>query len=173
MRKPPHVIDIFLLPGEIYFGDQNTRIRTLLGSCVAITLWHPRRLIGGMCHFMLPSRGRKTEGDLDGRYADEAMQFLVREMSDAGTMPEEYEAKLFGGGNMLPFVRRKKMDCEDVACRNIRASRELLAQHGIRIIAEHVGERGHRNVWFDIWSGQVWLRYSGLKAGAGGLRQSR
>ena len=57
MRKPPHVIEIFLQPGDFYFGDKDTRIRTILGSCVSITLWHPTRLIGGMCHFLLPFRG--------------------------------------------------------------------------------------------------------------------
>src|SRR5439155_18563598 len=50
MRKPTAYLEIFLQPGEWYFGDADTRIRTLLGSCVAITMWHPRRCLGGMCH---------------------------------------------------------------------------------------------------------------------------
>ena len=52
------ILEIFLQPGEFYFGEGKTRIRTLLGSCVAITLWHPRLHIGGMSHYMLPSRPR-------------------------------------------------------------------------------------------------------------------
>jgi chemotaxis protein CheD len=32
-------------------------IRTVLGSCVSITLWHPVKRVGGMCHFLLPTRG--------------------------------------------------------------------------------------------------------------------
>ena len=32
MRKPPHVIEVFLQPGEWYFGDRQTRMRTLLGN---------------------------------------------------------------------------------------------------------------------------------------------
>ena len=48
MKKPADAIEIFLHPGEFYFGDRHTRIRTLLGSCVSIILWHPRLLIGGM-----------------------------------------------------------------------------------------------------------------------------
>ena len=50
MKKPQSVIEIFLQPGELWFGDEQTRIRTILGSCVAVTLWHPGRRIGGMCH---------------------------------------------------------------------------------------------------------------------------
>ncbi|MBL8511280.1 MAG: chemotaxis protein CheD, partial [Betaproteobacteria bacterium] len=58
MSDTSFVMDIFLQPGEFYFGDADTRIRTLLGSCVSITMWHPTRRIGGMCHYMLPTRGR-------------------------------------------------------------------------------------------------------------------
>lgn len=86
MKKPAHVVEIFLQPGESYFGDKNTRIRTLLGSCVSITLWHPHLLIGGMCHYLLPDRGGKSStGELDGRYADEAIQILLKEVRAAGT----------------------------------------------------------------------------------------
>lgn len=45
MRRATDVIDIFLQPGEHYVGDADCTIRTLLGSCVSITLWHPAKLI--------------------------------------------------------------------------------------------------------------------------------
>jgi len=45
-EKPPFVIDIFLQPGELYFGDRHTRIRTVLGSCVSVVFWHPEKLLG-------------------------------------------------------------------------------------------------------------------------------
>ncbi|MCK6396767.1 MAG: chemotaxis protein CheD, partial [Zoogloea sp.] len=94
----PAAIDIFLQPGEVYFGDRGTRIRTVLGSCVSITFWHPRLLLGGMCHIMLPGRIGKAPDEPDGRYADEAVSLLVDEMRAAGTQPRDYQAKLFGGG---------------------------------------------------------------------------
>ena len=65
--------EVFLQPGGFYFGGGRTRISTLLGSCISITLWHPARRIGGMCHFMLPTRGQPAGAPLDGRYADEAL----------------------------------------------------------------------------------------------------
>ena len=62
MSDPAGVLDVLLGPGDLYFGDRHTRIRTLLGSCVAITLWHPVALIGGMCHYMMPTRhGRHVQ----------------------------------------------------------------------------------------------------------------
>ncbi|MDO8775427.1 MAG: chemotaxis protein CheD, partial [Burkholderiaceae bacterium] len=88
MDKPAHTVDIFLQPGEVYFGGRDTRIRTLLGSCVAITMWHPGMLAGGMCHYMLPGAPTGRRGALDGRYADEAMELMLCEICNAYTSPD-------------------------------------------------------------------------------------
>ena len=169
MNKPDHVIEIFLQPGDFYFGDVNTRIRTILGSCVSITMWHPTRLIGGMCHFLLPSRPKQADAALDGRYADEAMQMFLQEIGDAGTHPAEYRVKVFGGGNMFrkakpvdsgkPLAGRADRKPEmDVAGKNVLVARSLIDLHGFKIDAEDLGGNGHRQLLFDIWSGHVWLR---------------
>ena len=54
MKKPANAAEVVLAPGQVSFATCPTRLRTLLGSCVAFTFWHPQRRIGGMCHFMLP-----------------------------------------------------------------------------------------------------------------------
>ncbi|MBI1174656.1 MAG: chemotaxis protein CheD [Sideroxydans sp.] len=160
MKKPGRAIEVTLQPGEFYFGDGNTRIRTLLGSCIAITMWHPQSKIGGMCHFMLPSRSIKPKDVLDGRYADEAMQLFLREIRAAFTKPGEYQVKLFGGGNMFDrSAQHDEENCKNIPCHNVAAARRLLQQNGFHIVAEHVGMSGHRNVVFDIWNGNVWLRH--------------
>lgn len=167
--KPKHVLEVFLQPGEFYFGDASMRIRTLLGSCVSITLWHPKRLIGGMCHYMLPGRGGRRHATPDGRYADEAIALFLREIAAAKTHPAEYEAKLFGGGNMFSHGGAKKIERRSpaspmrrkpasISLTNIDAGRKLLKQHGFRIKAEDAGGDGQRHVIFDISSGHVWVR---------------
>jgi len=156
MQLNPAAIDIFLQPGEIFFGDSDTRIRTILGSCVAITLWHPRRHIGGMCHYMLPSRrkGKKIDA-LNGKYADEALLLLLKEILRAGTNPYDYEVKLFGGGNMFAPRAREHLN---VADRNVTAGRALLKRHGFTVLVEHLGGRGHRQIIYEVGSGDVWVR---------------
>lgn len=167
MHKPPHVIEIYLQPGELWFGDENTRIRTILGSCVAITLWHPRRRIGGMCHYMLPNRARARDVALDGRYADEAMALLIKEIQGSKSQPREFEAKLFGGGRMFNHGYCEGKHCaSQVHVRNIEAGRALVAQHGIPLKAEHLGGHGHRQVILDIWSGHAWMKHTPLPAHA-------
>lgn len=150
------VREVFLNPGEFFFGGGETRISTLLGSCVSITLWHPRHRIGGMCHYMLTDRQRSSTMPLDGRFGSEAFALFLQQVEAAGTRPGEYQAKLFGGANMLSGPGGEKMD---IGPRNIEHGRQLLATHHIALIAEHVGGSGRRKLHFDLRSGDVWLAF--------------
>jgi chemotaxis protein CheD len=158
LPAPPDVLEIFLQPGELYFGEEKTRIRTLLGSCVAVSLWHPRLRIGGMCHYMLPHRPvRGDDEPLDGRYAEEAMHLFMRELRRSRTSPADYQVKLFGGGRMFEHVDRTRRHI-DISERNMQAGRDLVARHGFRLQAHDMGGQGHRNVILDLWSGDVWIK---------------
>ncbi len=161
MQKPDHVIEIFLQPGDHYFGDRDIRIRTVLGSCISMTFWHPRLLVGGMCHYMLPNRSHERRGTstarIDGRYADEAIALLMQEIDAIGSSHREFEVKLFGGGNMFPG--RSNVE-NHVGARNVETARLLVAKYGFNCVAEHMGGHGHRNVMFDVWNGDVWVRHT-------------
>lgn len=162
MNAATPVIDIFLQPGEFYFGERDTRIRTLLGSCVAITLWHAQRRIGGMCHYMLPTRRGDRSEQPDGKYADEAVQLFQREIAASGTRAGDYQAKLFGGGQMFAAVPGGHYT--DVSSKNMQAGRALLTGLGLHVTAEDLGGNGHRQIIFDIASGDVWVRRHALPA---------
>ncbi|VXC96347.1 putative chemoreceptor glutamine deamidase CheD [Pseudomonas sp. 8Z] len=152
MHKPNGVIEVFLQPGDLYFGDRYTRIRTLLGSCVSLVLWHKHELLGGMCHYMLPTR-KHCDGKFDGRYADEALHLLIKEIRNSGTQAKDYRISLFGGGNM--FGNRAQ---QHVGQQNVHAGLTLLEAHGLHCHARHAGGDGYRNLIFDVWSGHVSLR---------------
>jgi chemotaxis protein CheD len=147
---------IVLRPGDFHFGGGQTRISTLLGSCVSITLWHPRKHIGGMCHYMMTERQRSADATLDGRYASEAFELFLRHVEAAGTRACEYQAKLFGGANMFAGGTRGVMD---IGPRNVDYGRQLLLAKNIALIAEHVAGSGRRKLHFDLWSGDVWLAF--------------
>ncbi len=161
MHKPLHVIEIFLQPGELYFGDRDTRIRTVLGSCVSLTFWHPALLVGGMCHYMLSSRSTErrviSAQALDGRYADEAIAMMVKEVDAVGVPCREYQVKLFGGGNMFPW---RSNPVSHVGLKNVETAHKLVAKHGFNCVAKQLGGEGHRNVIFDVWSGDVWVKHA-------------
>lgn len=148
-------IDVFLQPGDLFVGDAGYRIRTLLGSCVSITLWHPASRLGGMSHFLLPTRGgTRPAAKLDGRYGDEALTRMLEEFHQAGVSPADCQAKIFGGGNMFPDQVREGEAA--VGQRNGQAARALLVSHGIPLVSESLYGLGHRQIIFDIASGDVW-----------------
>jgi len=152
------ILDVFLQPGDFHFGAGRTRISTLLGSCISITLWHPARLIGGMCHFMLPSRGLPAGVPLDGRYADEALAMFDQAVAAALSRPADYQVKVFGGGNMLSRPGEGS-ELMNIATRNVDSAYALLARHGYQPTVAHCGGQGHRKLFFDLWTGHVWLAH--------------
>jgi chemotaxis protein CheD len=155
MRKPQNIQEIYLKPGELYFSDHRARIRTILGSCVSVVLWHPKLRNGGMCHFMLPSRGRVGKS-LDGRYADEALAILLRDIDARGVPRDEYQVKIFGGGQMFGDTGTV---FSSLGLRNTHAARDLIIANSFEITCEHLGGTGHRSLIFEVWSGDVWMKH--------------
>ncbi|WP_187363102.1 chemotaxis protein CheD [Massilia aquatica] len=151
----PHasVIDIFLQPGDYFVGDAEFRVRTLLGSCVSITLWHPGSRVGAMSHFLLP--GRSKDGHPDARYGNDALDLMAAGLRALGVDACECEAKVFGGGNMFPSHRSHH---PAIGSQNGAAARALLAGYPIPVRSACLYGDGHRQIIFDIARGDVWSR---------------
>lgn len=152
-------IEVFLQPGEFFVGHAVHRVRTLLGSCVSVTLWSRAQQIGAMSHFLLANRGtkRQTGEALDGRYGDEALQLMLALLKRRGVNPTECEAKIFGGGEMFQSLPASR---GGIGRRNGEAARLLLQEQGIRVVSESLFGAGHRQILFDIGNGDVWVRQS-------------
>lgn len=151
------LIDIFLMPGEYFVGDAQYRVRTLLGSCVSITLWHPGMRIGAMSHFLLPGHGRRLKErpcDKPGMYGADAMQLLVDGLTRLGVPLGQCQGKIFGGGAMFPRNARVR----DIGMQNGDYARSMLQQHGIHVVSESLFGEGHRHLIFTIRSGEVLSR---------------
>lgn len=149
-------IRVYLNPGEVYVGRPDERIETVLGSCVAITLWDARRQIGGMCHFLLPRHGmpHRKPVALDGRYGDEAMALLCEQMTARGVALDGCEVKLFGGARVF-----EREQAEGVGQVNADFARALIADAGLMAINQDLGGRGYRYLRFQLDTGDVWVRY--------------
>ncbi|MEO1751179.1 chemotaxis protein CheD [Thiofaba sp. EF100] len=149
---------LYLKPGEIYFGRKHAILRTLLGSCVAVTLWHPSRAVGGMCHVVLPHNPKAIPGrggalEPDPRYADGAVAWLLERVRRLGTWPASYEVGVYGGGVMFGAAERRAS--LDIGRRNVEAVERALAASGFRIGERRVGGEIYRNVTLDLRLGKV------------------
>ena len=152
------VIEYFLQPGDVVFGGHQMRLCTVLGSCVALVFWHPQRLLGGMCHYMLPRQRSQGAGNLNGRYAADALALLLECIHRAGARPEQFEVSLFGGADMFPGIKR----CNGIGIgqQNVNAARSLIQAHGLQCQVYHVGGRGHRHLVFDVGTGRLQLNHA-------------
>jgi chemotaxis protein CheD len=173
---PPSGSEIFLSPGDFHAGSGAVRVRTVLGTCVAITMWHPVARCGAICHILLPARGamRRHEQHKPGLYADEVMLMFAQSLLRTRTEPREYEVKIFGGGSMFP-EQMLGLDCRGAACtglgngpcrhvgcQNVTAARRLLLAGGYSIAGEDTGGSGSRQLMFDLEDGAVWVRRGGV-----------
>ena len=147
--------ELVLMPGQMHLGHRVSRLRTLLGSCVAITLWHEARRIGGMCHFLLPTRNRNPGQPLDGRYGDEAVEAMVTALRRLGTEPADYICHLYGGADTMPDGANLKFN---VGERNIEKGWSLIDQHGFQLEGVDVGEDVPRTVMLALADGEVTMR---------------
>ncbi|MGW8390441.1 chemotaxis protein CheD [Pseudoduganella sp. HUAS MS19] len=156
--------EVYLLPGEYFVGDARYRIRTVLGSCVSITLWHRRMRIGAMSHFLLserePGSDAEPAAELSGRYGKDAMELMVAQLRERGVPLRDCEAKVFGGGTMFPSIEAGRHP--GIGHRNGMAAEKLLADYGIPIVSESLFGTGHRHILFDVASGDVWVRQGEL-----------
>jgi len=147
---------IFLNLGEIYFGQGDLQVETLLGSCVAITLWHAVRRLGGMCHFVLPARGRAAVDDvLDGRYGEEALLRLLQEVRQHDTLTVDYTVKVFGGASVLGLPASENR----IGQANADFVLEMLRRLRIKITVQDLAGEGYRYLRFDLNTGDVWVRH--------------
>lgn len=154
----PEVQERYLNPGEFAFGRDPERFRTLLGSCVSVTFWHPGLKHGAMCHFLLPERPGNPGQSPDGRYGSEVVPLIAERLARLGQAPEAFEVKLFGGAHM--FIDERPSGRIPIGDRNIAAARRALEACGFRIQAEHVGQCVHRALVFELRTGAVWMRQS-------------
>lgn len=151
-------VDVFLNAGDFHFhrvrpGEQKPLVlRTLLGSCVSVVLWHPATASGGMCHAVLPAPTRPN-AEFDGNHCDGAMRLFLRETQRLGFPPQQYRAYLMGGARMSMGLREP--DKMSVGERNVERFRDLLKRTGFNVSAEHTGLSGARRIKFFLNGGRI------------------
>ena len=127
-----------------------------LGSCVAIILYDPAKMLGGMAHIMLPSRSLARRDDVVGKTPQTAVPALIEKLTSMGANSRRVTGRLVGGASL--FAALSPPGSIQMGERNVVASREVLNQHGIPLVGELVGGESGRSVWFHLGNGAVVVR---------------
>lgn len=142
-----------ILPGEYYVSHDDILIVTVLGSCVSACLRDPVAGVGGMNHFMLPDTECDARDIGIARYGSYAMELLINDLLKMGAARKRLEAKVFGGGNVLNAASETH-----VGVRNAEFVLKYLANEGVPVLAEDLGERQPRKLFFFPLSGRVLVK---------------
>ena len=142
-----------LLPGEYFVSTRNMLLVTVLGSCVAACIRDVCIGIGGMNHFMLPDCEASGTEAIGARYGTYAMEILIGHLLKLGARRENLEAKVFGGGNVLPGLVQA-----NVGHKNAAFVESFLNTENIRIAARDLAAGHPRKVYFFPASGRVLVK---------------
>ena len=127
-----------------------------LGSCVAIALYDRESKVGGLAHILLPSTAMSREISNPAKFPQTIVPLLLEEMQALGTRNARVSAKIVGGASM--FGQLGNGSGINVGERNVAATREVLAQAGIPLLAEDTGLDYGRSVYFYLDDGRVEVR---------------
>ncbi|MEA1904926.1 MAG: chemotaxis protein CheD [Candidatus Hadarchaeota archaeon] len=126
-----------------------------IGSCVAITFYDSELKVGALAHIMLPDSTKGNPVSNPIKYADLAVDEVIKEMAKMGSKKEDLEAKIVGGAKMFPHINNPSIG---VGRRNIEAVRKKLGEVGIKLVGEAVGGSVGRSVEFSTATGGVAVR---------------
>ena len=142
-----------ILPGEYFATDRDMALVTVLGSCVAACLRDPVAGVGGMNHFMLPHDDSARPLARSARYGAYAMEVLINKLMRMGARRERLEAKVFGGGAVVPGLTQINIG-ED----NAKFAIEYLRNERISVSADDLMGTEPRKVYFFPRSGKALVR---------------
>jgi len=119
-----------------------------LGSCVAVILYDESKGVGSMAHIMLPDINLAKAKDNRAKFANTAVEVMLKEMLGQGAAKSRIKAKIVGGANMFPTVNQGNQ--VHIGLRNVAAVKNELKRKKIMLIAEDTEGNYSRSVKFFI-----------------------
>ena len=129
-----------------------------LGSCVGIVLYDVVSKICGLAHIMLPDSKKVSFGGRPGKYADIALNQILKKMLELGANKGTIVAKMAGGACM--FSGPSISDFMNIGLRNETAIKNILSELKINLLAEDCGGSHGRTIEFNSQTGKLIIKSS-------------
>lgn len=127
-----------------------------LGSCVGIAMWDTSSGVGGLSHIMLPDSTKIKNNSNIYKFADSAIDELIRQLVDKGAARSRLKGKIVGGASMFAF--QSQNEAMQVGKANVEAVRNKLRKEGIPLIAKDTGGSRGRTIVFYPQTGKIMIR---------------
>lgn len=139
--------------GEFAVSDDPSAsvVTHALGSCVAVCIWDPTAVVGGLLHVLLPDSKINPERarQQPAAFADTGIPLLFKTAYAKGLDKKRCRVRLIGGASVAGLPPSEAA----VGKRNILAARSLLWRNGVLIEREVVGGNEARTVSMRVGDG--------------------
>ncbi len=130
-----------------------------LGSCVGVCMYDPMQKIIGMAHIMLPSSTAVRNNTNRAKFADTAIDDLIKEMELLGAKRRNLVCKMAGGAQMFKFSSAN--ETLKIGQRNAIAVKNKVNDLQIKIKADDTGGNFGRTIELYSESGKLIVKTIG------------
>jgi|GEM_PF-184985 len=153
----------YLKPAEIHMTDRPSIVKTVLGSCVSVTLFNRRLKVGAICHGMLPHCKQKPECKDGGcaecfKYVECSIRHMLDRFRSSGIADREIEVKLFGGADMFATETGER---ETIGAQNTKTALRIIEKERLVLSKSDTGGSQGRRLFFFTHTGEVFLKRLG------------
>ncbi len=139
-RRDIEIYEYFLKPGYLVANTDDTIVRTVVGNCVAVTIFDRHQRFGGINHFIYPATRERRKAT--PQYGNVAIPALFKLLLNLGANRGHLEAQIFGG------AYNRDLDDENLGEKNLAQARRMLIDLRVPVVSEDVGgSRGRKIVY--------------------------
>ena len=146
-----HVVGV----ADLKISDNNVDeiVTYALGSCLGVTAYDPVARVGGMLHVMLPSSAIAPDKAAANpcMFVDSGIPKLFLDCCRAGAVKQRLVVKAAGGACVIG----SQDDYFQIGRRNYQMLAEILARHGVPLMAVDVAGNNARTLILEIATGAV------------------
>ena len=118
-----------------------------LGSCIAVVVFDPMAMVGGLLHFMLPDSNldKKKASECPAMFADTGIPLLFKSCYALGAEKRRMIVKIAGGASIL-----NDGDYFRIGQKNITAVRKIFWKNNVMVDSEDTGQNYNRTVRLQL-----------------------
>jgi chemotaxis protein CheD len=134
--------------GQAVLAAPPARLTMIVGSCIAVAIYAPRRRLGMFTHVVLP---HATEATMyPAKFADTAIPYALSALQQQGIHHGDLVARIAGGACMFG-------DCKtlQIGQFNAQAVLDALTDAAIPVVGQDLGGTVGRRISFDLATGSV------------------
>ncbi len=152
---------IYLQQGELCSSSSGVVVSTVLGSCLAITMYNKNTGFGIISHCMLPKCKHGIAGCNDCtaiyRYVDCTILKMIEKFNAMKIKRDDIEVKMFGGADVLKPVDNIK-NAGSVGSQNVLTALTNIEKYNLKLVSSDVGGEKGRRIFFKTNTGEVFVK---------------